>query len=119
MIFHHVYTPTPFPYVLPFSHGSMPQIGPVLPSCFHFWKKALLFVWDSYIGSFIVTFPCAYVLYPELVHPLCFSYYLSPLLTVISTGFKILYSFLYRKYINHVHLRNFILLPSLSLVTSP
>jgi hypothetical protein len=60
-----------------------------------------------------MTFPCIYVLYPELVHPLYFSpFYLSPLLMVISTGLHILYSFSYRKYINHIHLFNFLLLPS-------
>jgi hypothetical protein len=37
----------------------------------------------------------------------------SPFLIVISTGFKILHSFLYRKYI-HIHLVNFFLLSSLS-----
>jgi hypothetical protein len=35
---------------------------------------------------------------------------------VISTGLKILYSFLYREYINHIHLLNFFLLASLSLI---
>jgi hypothetical protein len=46
--------------------------------------------------------------------PLFFSFYLSPFLMVISTGFKILYSLLYRNYINHIYL-NFLLL----LLTSP
>jgi hypothetical protein len=32
----------------------------------------------------------------------------------ISTSLKILYSFLYRKYTTHIHLLNFLLLPSLS-----
>jgi hypothetical protein len=37
-------------------------------------------------------FPCIYVLYPELGHPLHFScFYLSPLLMVISTGLKKVY----------------------------
>jgi hypothetical protein len=35
-------------------------------------------------------------------------------ISFLSSGLKILYSFLYRKYINHVHLLNFLLLPSLS-----
>jgi hypothetical protein len=53
-----------------------------------------------------------YVSYPKLVHPLYFSpFYLSPLLMVISTGLKVLYSFSYRKYFNHVHL-HFLLSPS-------
>jgi hypothetical protein len=56
-----------------------------------------------------------YMYYPELVHLLYFSsFYLSRLLMVILTGLKILYSFLYREYINHIHLLNFLLLPSLS-----
>jgi hypothetical protein len=39
------------------------------------------------------------------------SFYLSPFLMVVSTGLKILYSFLYRVH-NHIHLLNFLLLPS-------
>jgi hypothetical protein len=74
-----------------------------------------LFVHDSYMGCFIVVLPCIYVLTLELLYLLYFSpFYLSPILMVISTGSKILYSFLYRKYINHVHLLNFLLLPSFS-----
>jgi hypothetical protein len=66
-------------------------------------------------GVFIVTFLCLYILYLELIHPLCFSpFNLSHLLMVILTSLKILCSFLYRKYINHIHLFNFFLLPSLS-----
>jgi hypothetical protein len=38
---------------------------------------------------------------------------------VISTGLKILYSFLYMKYINYIHLLNFLLLPSLSYMWPP
>jgi hypothetical protein len=60
-----------------------------------------------------MTFPCVYVLYPELAHPLRFSpFYLSPLLMVIPTGLNILYSFLNRKCITLIHLLNFLLLPS-------
>jgi hypothetical protein len=40
-----------------------------------------------------------------LVHPLYFwAFYVSSHLMVISTDIEILYSFLYRKYINHIHL---------------
>jgi hypothetical protein len=53
-----------------------------------------------------------YVLEPELVHPLFFSFYFSPFLVEISTSLKILYSFLRRKYINYIHLLNFLLLLS-------
>jgi hypothetical protein len=45
--------------------------------------------------------------------------YISPFLRAVSTGLKILYSFLYRKYINHIHLPNFLLLPSPSLMWHP
>jgi hypothetical protein len=41
-----------------------------------------------------------------------YSFYLSPLLMVASTGLKILYSFLYRPSINHIHLLDFLLLVS-------
>jgi hypothetical protein len=40
--------------------------------------------------------------------------FLPSLLMVISTGLKILCSFLYRKYITLIHLLNFLLLPSFS-----
>jgi hypothetical protein len=60
----------------------------------------------------------------EMVHLLCFSsFYLSPFvhtffgsflphpfLMVIWNSLKILYTFLYREYINHIHLLNFFLL---------
>jgi hypothetical protein len=41
-------------------------------------------------------------------------FYLNALLMVISIDLKILHSFLYRKYTNHIHFLNFLLLPSLS-----
>jgi hypothetical protein len=43
----------------------------------------------------------------------------SPLLMVISTVLKIIYSLLYKKYMNHIHLLNFPLTLPLSLMTSP
>jgi hypothetical protein len=42
-----------------------------------------------------------------------------PLLMVVSTGLKIWYSFLYSKYINHIHLLSFFLLPSPSHMWPP
>jgi hypothetical protein len=45
-----------------------------------------------------------YILKPELVYLSFPSFCLSSLIMVISTGLKILYSFLYREYINHIHL---------------
>jgi hypothetical protein len=44
--------------------------------------------------------------------PLFFFFYLSHFLTMFSTYLKILNSFLYRQYINHFYLFNFLLLPS-------
>jgi hypothetical protein len=59
-----------------------------------------------------VTFPWIYVLQPELVHALYFFSFLS---SSPSSGdfnrFKILCSFLDRKYISHVHLPDFLLSP--------
>jgi hypothetical protein len=47
-----------------------------------------------------------------LVHLFYFSsLYPSPFLMVVSASLRILYSFLYREYINHIHLLNFLLLP--------
>jgi hypothetical protein len=50
----------------------------------------------------------------ELVHLYFSLFYFIPYIMVISTSLKILYSFLYRRYINHIHLLNLFLLPSLS-----
>jgi hypothetical protein len=62
-----------------------------------------------------MTFPSIYVLYSKLVHLFHFSpFYFSSFLRVISIGFKISYSLLYRKYTNHIHLLYFLLLPSLT-----
>jgi hypothetical protein len=77
-------------------------------------EETFLVVYNSYSRSFLVALLCLYVLWPNLVHLLYFSsFYLSPLLMVVSTSLKILYSFLYREYINHIHLLYFLLLPSL------
>jgi hypothetical protein len=63
-----------------------------------------------------VIFPYIYMYY----NPNCFIsslfllFTLVPLLWMVSTGLKILYSFWYRQYINHIHLLSFLLLPSLS-----
>jgi hypothetical protein len=54
-----------------------------------------------------------------MFHLLYFSsFYLSPFLMVVSFSLKILCSFLYRKYNNHVHPLNFLLLSSLLVLTS-
>jgi hypothetical protein len=45
-------------------------------------------------------------------HPLYFSsFYLSPFFMVVLASLSFLYSFLYRKHINHVNLLSFLLLP--------
>jgi hypothetical protein len=68
-------------------------------------------LWCFHVYIYIIT-PLAQLFYFS-------SFYLSPFLMVVSTGLKILCSFLYRKYVNHVHLCNFLLLPSLSCVWPP
>jgi hypothetical protein len=75
-------------------------------------KRFFFFYLRSYTGSFLVALRCIYVLYPKLVHLLYFSLvYYSPFLIRVSTGLKILYSFLYREYISHSHLLNFLFYP--------
>jgi hypothetical protein len=82
---------------------------PVLQFCKR-GKKVTFLLKIATKGVFLWHF---HVLQPELVHLLYFfSFYLSPLLMVVSIGLKILYSFLCREYLNHVHLLNFLLLPS-------
>jgi hypothetical protein len=67
-------------------------------------------LWHFHICVF-----CECALYPSFVHPLHYSpFYHSPLPIVVSTGWNFLYSYLYRKYINHIHLLFFLHLPSLS-----
>jgi hypothetical protein len=67
---------------------------------------------------------CIYVLYVYInkvqigSSALFFSFLSSSLLMLISIGLKSIYSLLYRKYINHIHLLNFFLLTSLSYMTS-
>jgi hypothetical protein len=51
-----------------------------------------------------VTFPWIHIFYPGLVHPLYYTtFYHIPLLKIISTGFHVPYSHMYRKFINHIH----------------
>jgi hypothetical protein len=70
-------------------------------------------------------FPCdismCICIITKLVHALYFSSFsLNLLLMVISTGLKILYSLLYRRYITIFnHILNFLLLSSLSHMWSP
>jgi hypothetical protein len=116
------HSPSLYPFLISSpSHWYQPTRQDLFAFQFFFVKALVfLFVHDSYTGCFIVVLPCIYVLKLELLYLLYFSpFYLSPILIVISTDSKILYSFLYRKYINHVHLLNFLLLPSFSDLTSP
>jgi hypothetical protein len=75
-----------------------------------------LLVWDkgSYTGSFLVIFPYINI-FPYisnwLISFIFLHFYLGPFLMVVSTGLRILYLFLYREYINNIHLLNFLLLP--------
>jgi hypothetical protein len=75
---HHIHCPTPFLHHLPPPTGANPSpwAGPVLPTCSLILQKKIkrkpwhfLLVWgkDSYTGSFLVVFPCIYVLYPSWV----------------------------------------------------
>jgi hypothetical protein len=42
-----------------------------------------LLVLNIYTGSFIMTFPSVYILYPELSHPLHFSFFFSSFFLVV------------------------------------
>jgi hypothetical protein len=57
-----------------------------------------------YAGSFVVVLPNINIMYPSLVHSLCYSPSSStPLLEMISAGFSVAYSYMNRKYLNHFH----------------
>jgi hypothetical protein len=76
------------------------------------FEKRHFSLFKIFVQSFIKTLPCTYVLYHKLVHlhfsPVSFS---RPFM-VISTGLKILYSFLHRKYITNIHILYFLSLNS-------
>jgi hypothetical protein len=99
---HHIYFPKNFPPPI----GTSPQTGPILPFIFFFCKRE-----KWHFCSFKVAMQG--VSLSKLFHLLYFSpFYLSSFLMVVSTDLKILYSFLYRKCTNHIHLLTFLLLPS-------
>jgi hypothetical protein len=109
IVIHHIHPLILFPYILCHSTGTRLQIGPDLPSCFPFLKKGILF------KKLYKKFHCDISMYICIIiwivsSPLFFSFYLSPLLMLFSKGLKILYSFLYRKYIIHIYLLSFLLL---------
>jgi hypothetical protein len=60
------------PYIIPVPIGTNPQMEHVLPSCPLVLKKDIFVCLRYYTKNFIMTFPCVYVLYPELVHPFHF-----------------------------------------------
>jgi hypothetical protein len=106
---HLIHPPIPFPTSSALPLVPIPQTGPVLLSGFvkekkwHFcfFKIAIQAVslWHFYVYMYYNLF------ISWLVHLFYFSSFcLSLFLMVISTGLKILYSFLYREYINHIHL---------------
>jgi hypothetical protein len=85
--FYHITLLHPFLISSPLPLVPGPLTGPVLPSFLYFWKNIFI---------------------------LFFSFLPSTLLMVISTGLKILYSFLYRKNSNYVYLwTSFFTLPLL------
>jgi hypothetical protein len=73
-----------------------------------------LLVYDSYIGGFDVTFPYMHILNLSLVHSTNLPLLPLPFLEMTLTGFNVLYSYMYRKYLNHIHpyFTLFIYLPS-------
>jgi hypothetical protein len=83
---------------------------------------AFLLVWDkdSYIGRFLLLFPCTCVLQPQLIHLKQTSSLLpSPLpIVAIVASLRLLYLFLYSEHINHLQVFGFISLPYPSCVFS-
>jgi hypothetical protein len=78
-IYIHVYTVfapyspshTPSPHPLPSHWYQSLRQDLLCPPVLQFYKRkkmAFMFVEDRYTGSFLVTFPCIYVLQPEFVH---------------------------------------------------
>jgi hypothetical protein len=90
----------PFLYILPHTGTNPPDRTSFI---FLFSVKTDIFVYLRwlYMGSHCDIFMYICIITQLGSFPLFFSFYLSPLLMVISAGLKILYSFLYRKYINH------------------
>jgi hypothetical protein len=113
---HHIHPPTLFPTTsplppVPTTPGKNLFQRLVLQFCRRTNIKAkkrnmaFLLVWDkdSYPGSFLILFPCIYVLQPQLVHLFWSSLLLpSPFPMVAPARLGFLYSFLYRKLISHI-----------------
>jgi hypothetical protein len=109
-IFVHEYIAFTLLHPFPKSHLSLipiHQTGPVLSSCSLFSKKELYREFHCDIFMHIC------IIFPIGSSPILSPFYVSPLLIMISTVLKILYSFLYRKYTSHigflqVHLLSFL-----------
>jgi hypothetical protein len=104
------------PFYTPFltlPTNSNPHIETVLTFLFCFQKKRHCCLCTIATQRVSLWHFHVYTYYHLNCFIICFSpFYFSPLFMVISTGLKILYSFLYRKYINLIHLLNFLLLCS-------
>jgi hypothetical protein len=102
---HHIHPLTPFPHLLLLPPLPTPPRQDLFhPPVIQFFmrkkrRKKMTFLLVSHTGSFLLA---------QFGSSPLFFFYLSPFLMVVSTSLKILYSFLHRKYINHIHL----LLPS-------
>jgi hypothetical protein len=70
--------------------------------CYFPFKKFLL-VCNICTEDFGVAFPYMHIMYPGLVHPSITLFFPLHLLKMASTGFNILYIYLYRKYLNYIH----------------
>jgi hypothetical protein len=71
---------------------------------FSFILTTFLWVYNSCTWDIVMTFPYMHTMYPDLVHPLHYS--LSSqfcLFKMTLTGFNVPYSYISRKYINHIH----------------
>jgi hypothetical protein len=109
--FHHIHTHIPFSSIHP--TVTYPHTTCFVPVLNFYKKMTFLFtivIQDDSLWHFHVYMLCnlnCFILSIFLLSTLF-------LLMVISTGLKFLYLFLFRKYINHIHLLNFLPLPSLS-----
>jgi hypothetical protein len=112
--FHHNPPPTSFPYIFPLKVQRPRQHQFYLP-VLHFWKKDILTcIMKLYkklhcdISTYIctLTWICSSPLFPHLLPWSCSH--------VDFNRFKYFISILIQKYINYIHLLNFLLFPSIS-----
>jgi hypothetical protein len=114
-VFARMHPPTPFPQLFWTLNGTTPLrqdlflfLPPFLWLCGK--KKMLSFVQDTTQRVCLWQF-CVYMYYNAkwFISIIFLLSILDPLLMVISSSLKILYSFLYREYIYHINLFNFLL----------